>query len=74
MGALGYNASRHRGDGIERPHIKVLSINTVLLRLHNPAKKVGGQSGDFGEWLCTPFEFRCICHRFGVDGSALIVG
>ncbi|MCF7699915.1 hypothetical protein [Loktanella sp. M215] len=71
--ALGFDASGHRGGGIERPQVKVLPTNTVLLRFHNPVLKVGDLPGDFGAWWFTPFELSRICDYFGVNGSALIV-
>jgi len=74
LGALGFDASGHRGGGIERPIVVTLPANAVLLRLYRPVLNKGDTPGDFGAWWFTPFEYRRICDYFGVDGSALVRG
>jgi hypothetical protein len=74
LGALGFDASGHRGGGIERPIVVTLPANAVLLRLYKPVLNKGDTPGDFGAWWFTPFEYRRICDYFGVDGSALVQG
>ncbi|MFT6675941.1 MAG: hypothetical protein ACJAVM_002138 [Sulfitobacter sp.] len=74
LGAMGFDATGHRGGGIERPQVQTLPKNAVLLRLYKPVLKKGEFPGDFGTWWFTPFEYRRICDHFGVDGSVLVAG
>ena len=73
LSALGFDSAGHRGGGILQPRVVTLPKGAVLLRLHKPVESAGEREGDFGQW-CTPYEYRRLGDRFGVDGQALVPG
>lgn len=71
LGGLGFDASGHRGGGVNSPITVTLPTGALLLRLHKKTEP-GERSGEFGAWWFTAHEFDRISSYFGVSWDLLI--
>lgn len=65
--ALGFSRSGDRKGGLEQARLVTVPSGAHLIRLH-----MG--SSPFGKWWITPYEYRQVSARMGLDGSGLFAG